>query len=425
MHTIRLMGAGLVFGLAGVAAVAAQGQVHEFSLIPAGAVAKIGSYRPQRLALTAERPQGVTKMPDDLAAPLYGALTLGETRTGPRFFIAVDEPADGKHRLFVDRNANGDLTDDPVVEWRPIPYKGQQGEELVRHMGSPALAVPLDGATLNLGFVMYRFDVRDPLRAALKTHMLYYGDYARAAELNIGGKTYRALLNDSLARGDFRGAPDAGTSGVYLLIDRDGDGRFDPRYEQFDVRKPFNLAGTTYEISGLTRTGDRLTVVPSAQQVAEVPVPVVLAAGRPALVFQATTTAGQAIQFPSAYKGKVVLLDFWATWCGPCLRELPYLTAAYEQYHPKGFEVLGISLDAPDAGARMAAFTRERKMPWAQVHDGKVWNGTVVNQYSVKGIPAAFLVDGDTGMILAAGSQLRGENLAKTIEEALTRKGLR
>ena len=134
MHAVRLMGVGLVFGLAAVAAVAAQGQVQEFSLISAGAEAKIGGYRPQRLALSAERPQGVTKTPDDLAAPLYGTLTLGEAPAGATFFVAVDEPPGGKHRLFVDRNANGDLTDDPVVEWQPTPYKGQQGEELLRHM---------------------------------------------------------------------------------------------------------------------------------------------------------------------------------------------------------------------------------------------------------------------------------------------------
>src|SRR5688572_15539552 len=73
------------------------------------------------------------------------------------------------------------------------------------------------------------------------------------------------------------------------------------------------------------------------------------------------------------YKGKVVLIDFWATWCGPCIAELPTVLAAYKKYHSKGFEIIGISLDRPDSLQKLKDFAKEHDMPWPQFYDGKFW----------------------------------------------------
>src|SRR5712675_891831 len=93
--------------------------------------------------------------------------------------------------------------------------------------------------------------------------------------------------------------------------------------------------------------------------------------GGKAPAFEAKSTDGKTIKFPEDYKGKVVLLDFWATWCGPCRSEMPNVVSSYEKLHEQGFEILGISLDRDNQGDKLAAYTRDNKMPWPQVYDGR------------------------------------------------------
>ncbi len=147
-----------------------------------------------------------------------------------------------------------------------------------------------------------------------------------------------------------------------------------------------------------------------------------LAPGQKVVPFEAKTTDGKSVKFPEDYKGKIVLLDFWATWCPPCRAEVPNLAAAYEKYHAQGLEVLGVSLDRANDGAKLAKFTQDNKMPWPQIFDGKFWNAAVAEKYGIQSIPRPILVNGDTGVILAEGEAVRGEQLAPAIEKALAAK---
>jgi thiol-disulfide isomerase/thioredoxin len=90
-------------------------------------------------------------------------------------------------------------------------------------------------------------------------------------------------------------------------------------------------------------------------------------------------------------KGKVVLVDFWATWCGPCVKEIPNVRAAYEKLHPKGFEIVGISFDSDRT--KLDDFVAKEKMPWVQYFDGKGWGNEFGKKFGINSIPAMWLVD--------------------------------
>jgi thiol-disulfide isomerase/thioredoxin len=146
-------------------------------------------------------------------------------------------------------------------------------------------------------------------------------------------------------------------------------------------------------------------------------------AGQKAPIFKVKTVYGKPVNFPDDYKGKVVLLDFWATWCPPCREELPNVVAAYQKYHDKGFEVLSVSLDKPMQGSALLQFVHDHNMTWPQIYDGQYWNAAVAVEYGVHGIPCPVLVDGDTGTILAVGVDALGTSLDDKIKTTLAAKG--
>ena len=130
-----------------------------------------------------------------------------------------------------------------------------------------------------------------------------------------------------------------------------------------------------------------------------------LAIGKPFPPFAEKDLNGQPLSLAN-FKGKIVLIDFWATWCGPCVAELPNVLAAYEKYHSKGFEIIGISLDhSRDA---LTGFIKEKNLKWAQYFDGLGWKNKLGVQMGIQSIPATFLLDGE-GRIIA--KDLRGPAL--------------
>ncbi|MFO1475984.1 MAG: TlpA disulfide reductase family protein [Verrucomicrobiota bacterium] len=119
----------------------------------------------------------------------------------------------------------------------------------------------------------------------------------------------------------------------------------------------------------------------------------------------------------SALKGKVVLIDFWATWCGPCVRELPNVLDTYKQYHDKGFDIIGVSLD--EDKDKLESFLKSKQMTWPQYFDGQGWQNKISSKYGIMSIPATFLLDRQ-GKIIAR--DLRGEQLKEAVAKAVAAK---
>lgn len=162
-------------------------------------------------------------------------------------------------------------------------------------------------------------------------------------------------------------------------------------------------------LAGLTVPRHALSQAPAPGA----PAPAQLEVGQPFPDFTATELNGKAASV-GAFKGKVVLVDFWATWCGPCVAELPHVLKTYEKFHPKGFEVVGISLDRDKN--KLTKFIAAKKIPWVQVLDNK---GELAQRYSVQFIPLTVLV-GKDGKILAIGA--RGEQLEAAVAQAIAGK---
>lgn len=134
--------------------------------------------------------------------------------------------------------------------------------------------------------------------------------------------------------------------------------------------------------------------------------------GKIAPDFEQSTPEGKTVKL-SDFRNNYLLLDFWASWCGPCRDENPNLVAAYQKYKDKGFGILGVSLDRAGQRKAWVDAIAEDQLSWTQVSDLKGWDNAAAKVYGIRSIPASFLID-PTGMIIA--KDLRGKALQEKLE---------
>ena len=138
--------------------------------------------------------------------------------------------------------------------------------------------------------------------------------------------------------------------------------------------------------------------------------------GKSVLDFSTVDLNGKPISLQQ-YRGKVVLLDFWAVWCGFCTLEMPNVKRVYDTYRDQGFDVIGISLDIDEAELR--EYLKKNNVPWRQIYSGEVWDDPIAQQYKVTGVPEPWLIARDGALI---STDARGAALEYLVSEALKDK---
>ena len=189
-------------------------------------------------------------------------------------------------------------------------------------------------------------------------------------------------------------------------------GRYEDMLETFEEAEQL-YPGERFILSRLAYVYERLGNRELAEAYRRKADPTYELIGKPVPDFSATDLDGNPISLQD-YRGKVVLLDFWAVWCGPCIVEMPNLKKVYNTYKDAGFDIIGISLDNDET--KLRDYLKENDILWRQVFSGEGWMNPVAQQYGIRAIPAPWLIDREGNLIT---HKARGHDLERLVAEAL------
>ena len=180
-------------------------------------------------------------------------------------------------------------------------------------------------------------------------------------------------------------------------------------FEKLEEQYPDNY----YVLDRLARIHEELGNTKLAAEYRKKAAPMSELVGEVVPDFSATDLDGKPLSL-ERYRGKVVLLDFWAVWCGPCLGEMPNVKRVYDTYKDQGFDIIGVSLDTDEA--RLRNYLTENDIQWRQIFSGQKWESPLAQKYHIRSIPAPCLIARDGTLI---SSQARGMKLEQLVIEAL------
>ena len=405
--------------------------VGHLSVVP---IESLKAAEPHTLKLSAMKPASIVTEPQYRATPMYGSITLGTAKTARLNFALDTFPKDKTPFLYIDINGSGNLTGKSAF----FPLKPLTDFTTDHHSSiavAPAQSTSSSGVPIGvLVPTLARYDIKGTVQEVkcpvlftlLGDELDYTISVERLGTVNVAGKAFRISLVDMEANQvyDVYQHSEDKPALVKLLIDRNDDGRFDLKREAFDVSKPFRLNGSVYELASIDPVGTIVALQPSTKQPEGGITPDEFAVGTDILDFSATDIDGKPVHFPSDYKHKIVLLDFWALSDQNSATDAAGLVNLYTQYHKNGFEIVGVSLDRAKQKQNIQDFCQQSGMVWPEIYDGGGKNAAVAKLYGIERLPRKFLVDGTTGTILAMGAQLDGPGLQVTVTSALRKKRL-
>ncbi len=344
-----------------------------------------GACRPQGVKLSATSIPNLSE-PDYQGTPSYGAIPLN----GDAFHLVLDRGAEGSV-LYVDNDRSGVLL---KVDWERQLWDGS----LLASVPFSVSYEDLDSPSTYRVFLIW--NPRTP------TVITYCRDSYRSGEIQLGSVTYLIALIDDNTDGRY---DDLDRDIMFIDTDQDGELFTTADSHEWDwLDEPFNIDGTVYRASSVSPDGSRIAIEETDDWVAEKPP---LEVGFPAPGFTGFDINGKEISL-AALKGQIVLLDFWASWCVPCLAELPTTKGIADEYAKDGVVVIGIDLDRSEESFTQAVADYE--LSYRQIYDGS--DGQISDLYRISGIPMLYLIDRE-GII--RGKDLRGEELHQAVQALL------
>lgn len=363
------------------------------------AMAIVNYYVPRRIILEDFPKEKNLKLPEFKSAqPKFGTLILGNS-SDSLITLALDESkSEGFSFIYIDKNNNEDLTDDEEPFWDEDKNDYWTKEALVDvhyKNGKKKAAIPYP-----ISFYRYKHRLTDTIVA--------FRNGYRKGYISLKDTTYKIAILDDNLNGLFN---DLETSALIIDVNKDGvlDGNTDSA-EYYPLTKPFCVNNETYRVKSITPPGDLITL--SVADTMVLP-KVVLEPGFKAPTFRMTAIDGRIINLGD-FKDKVVLLDFWASWCKPWEKELSTLKHLYYRYHHQGFEIIGLNLDY-DLDL-VKEFIATRRLRWPQISNSGGWEMPLVDIYRVEALPKNFLLDRN-GIIRY--KNLLGKKLESCVRELL------
>lgn len=341
----------------------------------------------QPFRLHPDRPAGLTYRGPTFPLLLWGQIPVGEARYA--LVLGVNEL--GVPGLWLDGNRDGVIETDELLS-------GGRGKDFYLWR-TTLMADPPGGEPYE-----YPLGVLWPEG---RGYVYLVGGAPRQGVFTLDGGEYTLVLLDGDVDGVF------GSDQDFYAVDTDGDGTIygdTDGHERFALDEAFTIGDKSFRPARIAPDGSSLTL----EETQYVPPKLPLIPGYPAPDFSFTPFRGGEQVSLSDFRGKVVLLDFWATWCAPCLQELPNVISTYREFHPQGFEIIGISLDTSESD--LLSVLEGQEIPWPQYFDGRGWDSEIASLYRIYGIPATLLLD-RAGIIRYR--DLRGEELREKVAELL------